>query len=98
MLLTTPVTPANDKEVLLDAADRALGSWTIYAPHLEFFRRRVRRSRAAAPGEAGSYATWTPVVNAYWTADECLIDSEELALRDRDRASEEEMYAGLTSD
>ena len=51
MLLTSQVTPANDKEVLLDAVDGALASWATYAPDLGFFRRRVQRSRAVPPSE-----------------------------------------------
>ena len=42
-------------------------------------------------------------VNEHWTSDDCLIESEELSLprsnqRDRERDSEEELYAGLTSE
>jgi regulator of nucleoside diphosphate kinase len=45
MLLSTPMAPANDKRRLLESVERALGSWVTYAPHLDFFRRRLRRSR-----------------------------------------------------
>ena len=45
MLFSTPLAPANDKSKLLKSVNRALDSWATYAPHLEFFRQRVRRSR-----------------------------------------------------
>ena len=38
MLFSTQVTSVSDKERLLQALDRALGSWMTYAPYLDFFR------------------------------------------------------------
>ena len=46
MLLSTPMTSVSDRERLLQAVDRALSSWVTYAPYLDFFRRKLRRSRA----------------------------------------------------
>jgi regulator of nucleoside diphosphate kinase len=40
-----------DRERLLHALDHALGSWTTYAPYLDFFRRRLRRSGAVAAAD-----------------------------------------------
>ena len=51
MLAGTPSAPSNDKERLLKALDEALGSWATYAPFLEFFRSRMRQSKAVAPDE-----------------------------------------------
>jgi len=48
MTLSTQMTSVNDRERLLEAVDRALSSWVTYAPYLDFFRRRLRRSRAVA--------------------------------------------------
>ena len=46
MLLSTQVTSVSDRERLLQAVDVALNSWATYAPSLDFFRRRLRSSRA----------------------------------------------------
>jgi regulator of nucleoside diphosphate kinase len=46
MLFNTQLAPANDKQKLLESVDRALDSWATYAPYLDFFRRRLWRSRA----------------------------------------------------
>jgi len=46
MLLNTQMTSVSDRERLLDAVSRALSSWATYAPYLNFFRERLRRSRA----------------------------------------------------
>jgi len=51
MLLCTERTSAYDKERLLAAVDRALASWTAYAPYLEAFRAKLRRARAVSPAE-----------------------------------------------
>jgi regulator of nucleoside diphosphate kinase len=46
MLHNAEMTSINDRERLLQAVDRALSSWVTYAPYLDFFRRKLRRSRA----------------------------------------------------
>lgn len=51
MLLSTPVTSVSDRERLLQAVDRALSSWVTYAPYLDFFRRKLRRSQAVPTHE-----------------------------------------------
>jgi regulator of nucleoside diphosphate kinase len=51
MLLSTQAAPANDKQRFLVASERAMNSWATYAPHLKFFRRRMRQSKAVAPEE-----------------------------------------------
>ena len=38
-----------DKDRLIAALDRALGSWTTYAPYLEFFHSRLRGSQPVPP-------------------------------------------------
>lgn len=49
MLTTAPFVSSLDRQLLLDLADRALSSWTTYAPYLEFFRRRLRWSEGLPP-------------------------------------------------
>jgi regulator of nucleoside diphosphate kinase len=51
MLLNTPTTSVSDRQRLLQALDRALSSWVTYAPDLEFFRHKVRRSQAVPTDE-----------------------------------------------
>lgn len=45
MLLSNAETSADDRQQLIDALDRALHSWITYAPYLESFRQKIRRSR-----------------------------------------------------
>src|SRR3954454_12331232 len=47
-MLSKPMTSICDRERLLQALDQTLSSWTTYAPYLDFFRRRLRCSRAVA--------------------------------------------------
>jgi regulator of nucleoside diphosphate kinase len=54
LTLNTRTISLNDKERLTDAVDRALSSWTSYAPYLEFFRRDLRRARPLPPAEVPS--------------------------------------------
>ena len=56
MLFSTQVTSVSDRERLLHALDRALDSWMTYAPYLDFFRRKLRRSQAV-PAEAAQRCT-----------------------------------------
>jgi regulator of nucleoside diphosphate kinase len=51
MLFSTQVTSVSDRERLLHALDRALDSWMTYAPYLDFFRRKLRRSQAVPAEE-----------------------------------------------
>lgn len=51
MWLGDPVTSVSDRERLLQAVDRALNSWVTYAPYLEFFRRKLRRSQVVPTDE-----------------------------------------------
>jgi regulator of nucleoside diphosphate kinase len=44
-MLSTQITSIHDRQRLMQAVDRALGSWVTYAPYLDFFRRQLRRSR-----------------------------------------------------
>ena len=46
MLRTPPKAPAKDKERLIDTVDQALDSWATYAPYLNFFGSKLRRSHA----------------------------------------------------
>jgi regulator of nucleoside diphosphate kinase len=54
MLLSTQLAPANDKEKLIESVDQALDSWVTYAPHLDFFRRQLQRSRPVSAEEVPS--------------------------------------------
>lgn len=45
MFLSTPMTSVSDRERLLGVLDNALSSWVTYAPYLESFRGKLRRSR-----------------------------------------------------
>src|SRR3954451_23496245 len=47
-MFSTSMTSICDRERLLQALDQTLSSWTTYAPYLDFFRRRLRCSRAVA--------------------------------------------------
>jgi regulator of nucleoside diphosphate kinase len=51
MLHSIQMTSVHDRERLLQAVDRALSSWVTYAPYLDFFRRKLRRSRAISAEE-----------------------------------------------
>jgi regulator of nucleoside diphosphate kinase len=51
MLLSTPRAPATDRERLLRAVVRARGAWDDYAPHVDYFRRRIQRSKPVPPAE-----------------------------------------------
>ena len=46
MIFNTQMTSLSDRGRLLDTVNRALSSWVTYAPHLFFFRRRLRGSQA----------------------------------------------------
>ncbi len=46
---TQPTVSLIDKDRLVAALDRALRSWATYAPYLEFFRGRLRRTRPLPP-------------------------------------------------
>ena len=54
MLLNRKWTPVSDKERLVQAVNRALHSWDTHAPHLDFFRRRLRSSQAVAAEQVPS--------------------------------------------
>jgi regulator of nucleoside diphosphate kinase len=49
MLLCNEIAPVHDKKRLLAALDRALSSWSTYAPYLEGFRTRLKRARGVPP-------------------------------------------------
>jgi regulator of nucleoside diphosphate kinase len=49
MLLCNEIAPIHDKKRLLTTLDRALGSWSTYAPYLEAFRTRLKRVRGVPP-------------------------------------------------
>jgi regulator of nucleoside diphosphate kinase len=51
MLLAAQLASVNDKHKLLESVDRALDCWATYAPYLEFFRGRLRRSRSIPAAE-----------------------------------------------
>jgi regulator of nucleoside diphosphate kinase len=51
MLLCSEITSAHDKEGLITAVDRALSSWLTFAPYLEFFRTKLRRTRGLLPAD-----------------------------------------------
>jgi regulator of nucleoside diphosphate kinase len=51
MFMSTEMTSVSDKERLLQAVNRTLGSWMTYAPYLDFFRRKLRRSQAVPVGD-----------------------------------------------
>jgi regulator of nucleoside diphosphate kinase len=50
-MMNAQMTSVNDRERLLQVVDRALSSWATYAPYLDFFRRRLRRSRSVSAAE-----------------------------------------------
>ena len=51
MFMHNELTSISDKERLLQAVNRTLDSWVTYAPYLEFFRRKLRRSRTVSAEE-----------------------------------------------
>lgn len=51
MLMNRRIFSTLDHDRLVAAVDRARGSWTTYAPNLNFFRAELRRAQALHPAE-----------------------------------------------
>ena len=62
MLFSRRIITTEDHERLVRAVERASDSWLSYTPHLDLFRRELRRARKVAPsdvpGDVITMDTW----------------------------------------